>query len=196
MVKNTEGGSKHKNMARKYVNDKQTTHGKLRYSQNELEYYAHVTTNLGGGMCYVECVDGKKRLCIIRGKFKGRGKRDNVIAVGKWVLVGGRDFEAEKSGIGKDLEKCDLLEIYSDSDKERLKELKLSGFKSFLDRDNESQFRKPTVTDDIVFTNNTQETEYNEIVMPGSTGVSTVFAMEEGDNDGFMNDEFIDIDDI
>ena len=98
MVKNTKGGSGHKSQARKYETSGKQSNFKTRFSEDEFEYYAQVTAILGNGMCHVMCKDGKKRLCIIRGKFRGRGKRDNTISNGKWVLVGGRDFEAEKTG--------------------------------------------------------------------------------------------------
>jgi len=66
----------------------------------------------------VKCVDGVVRLCVIRGKFRGKGKRDNVLSMGSMVLVGMRDYESCK---GKDkLETCDLLEVYREADKTRL----------------------------------------------------------------------------
>ena len=80
-------------------------------------------------MCHANCIDGKIRLCIIRGKFRGRGKRENKIDAGSWILIGKRDWETEKpqtndSGMA-DLSvvvgKCDLLEVYNDYDIERLK---------------------------------------------------------------------------
>jgi hypothetical protein len=63
------------------------------------------------------CTDGKVRLCVIRNKFRGRDKRDNTISPNVWVLVGIRDWEAR---IGKP-QKCDLLEVYSDGDREKIK---------------------------------------------------------------------------
>jgi translation initiation factor IF-1 len=73
---------------------------------------------LGGSNCHVKCVDGVSRLCVIRGKFRGKGKRDNALSVGSMILVGMRDYESCK---GKDkLETCDLLEVYRESDKTRL----------------------------------------------------------------------------
>ena len=68
-------------------------------------------------------IDGKQRLGHIRGKFSGRGKRDNLVDIGKWVLIGLREWDINSSRGEKDkLQKCDLLEVYSDIDKERLKE--------------------------------------------------------------------------
>ena len=55
----------------------------------------------------------------MRNKFRGRGKRDNQISVGTWLLVGLRDFETVIEG---KIENCDLLEVYNDSEKERLQQ--------------------------------------------------------------------------
>ena len=70
-------------------------------------------------MCHVLCIDGKERLCHIRGKFRGRGKRDNLIGNNSWLLIGLRDWESEKDE--KKKQNCDLLEVYSPIDVDRLK---------------------------------------------------------------------------
>ena len=114
MVKNT-GGNKSKRQGRKYVNVPQQR--SVRYIQEEGEVYAVVTKLFGGSNCEVMCMDGNVRLCVIRNKFRGRDKRDNTIAPNVWVLVGIRDWEAR---IGKS-QKCDLLEVYSDADREKVK---------------------------------------------------------------------------
>jgi initiation factor 1A len=163
MVKNTKGGSGHKSQARKYETSGKQSNFKTRFSEDEFEYYAQVVAMLGNGMCHVICKDGKKRLCIIRGKFRGRGKRDNTLSNGKWVLVGGRDFEAEKTGEGKNLEKCDLLEVYSDLDKERLKAL--GGFNEFITRDNTFvAVSGGSSENDFEFSDNAGEDEYNSLM--------------------------------
>jgi translation initiation factor IF-1 len=118
MVKNVKGGSGHKSLARKGLGDNNKASNKLRISEDECEIYAQVTKLLGNGMCHVNCMDGQTRLCIIRGKFRGRGKRENKIDAGSWVLVGKRDWESEKKN---EIGKCDLLEVYNDMDVERLK---------------------------------------------------------------------------
>ena len=120
MVKNVKGGSSHKSQARKFAGDANSSkqHNKLRTIEEDGEIYAQITKNYGNGMCDALCIDNVTRLCIIRGKFRGRGKRDNTIRVGSWILAGKRDWESEKSG---EKQKCDLLEVYSDSDVERLK---------------------------------------------------------------------------
>lgn len=118
MVRNVTGGSKHKSQARKNVVPRGGASGALRVAQEEGECFAQVERMLGGSNCHVKCVDGVVRLCVIRGKFRGKGKRDNVLSMGSIVLVGTRDYESCK---GKDkLETCDLLEVYREADKIRL----------------------------------------------------------------------------
>ena len=124
MVKNTTGGSKAKGQARKFVNDKSKISRFLRVVQEDGEIYAKVEKLLGNGMCHVLCLDKVTRLCFIRGKFRGRGKKDNLLIPGTWILVGLREWENNSitsSTDGKPTQKCDLLEVYSDLDKERLK---------------------------------------------------------------------------
>jgi initiation factor 1A len=128
MVKNTKGGSGHKKFARKHTIGAKSN--KLRISEDEGEVYSIVTKMLGNGMFHCHCIDGILRLGHIRGKFSGRGKRDNMVEPGKWVLIGLREWDvpSEKSfkttvSKGKEkIQQCDLLEVYSDSDKQRLKE--------------------------------------------------------------------------
>jgi translation initiation factor 1A len=120
MVKNTTGGSKAKGQARKVGGGGQTH--KLRVSQDELEVYSVAVRAYGNAMFEVLGVDNIKRLCHIRGKFKGRGKRDNFISVGTYLLVGLREWESQDALIAqKKLPNCDLIVVYSDQDKDRLK---------------------------------------------------------------------------
>tara|TARA_B100000674_G_scaffold137938_2_gene107619 strand:+ start:2051 stop:2581 length:531 start_codon:yes stop_codon:yes gene_type:complete len=114
MVKNS-GGNKSKRQGRKYVNAPQQRN--VRYIKEEGEAYAVVTKLFGGSNCEVMCMDGQVRHCIIRNKFRGRDKRDNTITNNVWVLVGIREWETR---IGKP-QKCDLLEVYSQNDKEKIK---------------------------------------------------------------------------
>jgi initiation factor 1A len=116
MVKNLTGGNKSKGMARKNANGgKEKT---TRISEDEFEMYAIVEKYHGNKMCDVLCLDGESRLCHIRGKFSGKGKRDNTVAKNTWVLVGIRDYETIKDGKKPN---CDLLEVYNDKEKETLK---------------------------------------------------------------------------
>ena len=123
MVKN-KGGCKTKKQGRKFVN--QPTNKHLRVSKDPLEHYAVVTKMLGFGRCYVQCLDDVERLCIIRNKFRGRGKRDNLVGVGTWVLVGLREWELNKTDKKQN---CDLLEVYSEGEKNKLEKTESVDFK-------------------------------------------------------------------
>ena len=181
MVKNKTGGNKHKSMARKsFVTN--SYNASLRKSESEDEVYALVVKILGGAMCQVNCLEKGSivtRLCIIRNKFRGKSKRDNTIGINTPVLVGIRSWETLKEGKA---EKCDLLEVYSESNYERLKTsvnenwnllkpLKLN------EDDNDAN-------NDIVFTNNIINSELEEEIN------------NKTENDIFTIDEEIDIDDI
>ena len=117
-----------KHLARKHVNGASQQANKfLRVSLCKEEVYAYVIRILGNSMCMVKCVDGYDRLCHIRGKFTGRSKRENALAQGTWVLIGLRQWDADKeftrtsSKTDKKVQKCDLLEIYSASEREKLR---------------------------------------------------------------------------
>jgi translation initiation factor IF-1 len=116
MVKNDAGGNKGKGVARKHVNASKCGGSKqLRVATDEAERYAVVSKMLGNGMCYVRLLSGGNAdmLCIIRNKFKGRGKRDNILDSGSWVLVGMREWASKQ-------DTCDLLEVYNDGERDRL----------------------------------------------------------------------------
>ena len=110
MVKNTTGGSKHKGMARKLVNA--PVSNKIRYSEDEDECYAKVTKMLGNGMCHVDLLHKdvmyNSVVCHIRGKFRSRNKKSNLVTIGSTVLVGIRSWTSK-------IDACDLLCIYNDS---------------------------------------------------------------------------------
>ena len=74
----------------------------------------------------VICDDGKERRCIIRGKFTGRNKRDNMLDCGTYILVGLREWTVEdiatvdKSN-NKNVRYCDLLEVYNSMERDILR---------------------------------------------------------------------------
>lgn len=115
MVKNNTGGNKSKKIARKFSAPQADKN--IRLSESEEEIYASVIKLLGNGMFHALDTDNKERLCIMRQKFKGRGKRDNTVSVGSWVLIGIRIWE----GASCSKPKCDLLEVYNDVEKAKLK---------------------------------------------------------------------------
>lgn len=202
MVKNTKGGSGHKGQARKFVvpsSSKQIV--KTRVALEDGELYAQVTKMLGNGMCHVLCQDNKTRLCFIRGKFRGRGKRDNMISNGKWILIGLRDYESEKAN-GK-LDNCDLLDVYTDQDKERLKnQVQTVNWTQFIlnDRSNTNTNDGDTIDDGFDFTDE-KEDEYKKIMeMDISTKKINLNLKKDDDEDDDIvfveRDDEINIDDI
>jgi len=184
MVKNVKGGSGHKSQARKFVEPAKQFAVKTRIVKEDGEMYAQVTKLLGNGMCTVLCEDNKNRLCIIRGKFRGRGRRDNLLSNGKWIMVGIREYESEKAG---KLDNCDLLEVYSDLDKERLKAQPGVDWKKFVENDNINSFTDSTQCA-IEFTD-AKEEDYSQIMEESSDLPVLVI------NDSGVEEE-IDVDDI
>lgn len=148
MVKNSKGGKNSKRIARKHVID--LTQRIVRYVKEEGEMYAVVSKHFGG-QCEVVTSDGETRLCIVRGKFKGRQRRDNNIGLGTWVMVGIRDWEVR--GDGKT--KCDLLYVYSDLDKDDIRQNSGINLRE-LDKVN-TDINGVVVDDDVVFKEDNSE---------------------------------------
>lgn len=170
MVKNTTGGSKHKGMARKLVNA--PVSNKIRYSEDEDECYAKVTKMLGNGMCHVDLLHKdvmyNNVVCHIRGKFRSRNKKSNLVTIGSTVLVGIRSWTSK-------IDACDLLCIYNDSQVPSLN-LPNSLFQSY----NQSSL---PIDNDISFDNSS----FNNQLIHTSTSQPSI---------SFDNDNDIDLDDI
>lgn len=185
MVKNF-GGNRGKKIARKHVSTN-NFNAKLRLSEDDDEVYACVSKMLGNGMCHVNCLDAngtaKQRLCIIRNKFRGRGKRDNQVAVGAYVLVGIRSWETSKSS----LEKCDLVEVYNRSETDRLKSQVDKNWSSI--HVNNVADGEPSDSMDDSFVFQEENTELKEELE------ETMLATNEKETEYLVGDE-IDIDDI
>ena len=183
MVKNTTGGNKAKGQARKL-----TTHpvsSRLRLAREEGELYGKVKSMLGNGMCEVMCDDGKPRLCFIRGKFKGRGKRDNFMTRDSFILVGKREWEDDEAKVIKGktkLPNCDLLEVYKDGDIERIKTSVKIDWSLFVE-----EKKSASAAEEVEFKENVDEDEHREIMGNYEEGRSGIIN---------INDEEIDVDDI
>ena len=184
MVKNS-GGNKGKKVARKHISGN-SFNAKLRFAEEDEERYACVTKLLGNGMCNVNCLDGtnsKQRLCIIRNKFRGRGKRDNTVAIGTYVLVGVREWESSKSN---SLEKCDLIEVSNSNEAQKLK----------------SQVDKPWELIHVSTIIHVKREEKDEMFAFGNENTELKEEIEqsvlttETESDTFFCDEILDIDDI
>ena len=111
MVKNISGGKRAKAVGRKH---EVSAPSRLRTAEDPAELYAIVTKMWGNGLVQVTCSDGVSRQCVIRQKFRGRRARDNRVILGSGLLVGLREFETHQ-------DKCDLLEVYTESDVARLR---------------------------------------------------------------------------
>jgi len=124
MVKNSTGGNKSKKQARKTAIQNHQPAKEIRKAKEEGEMYAAVSKMFGGKECEVMCLDHKVRRCVMRSKFMFRGKAENNLSVGTMILVGLRDWEVRHTGS----ERCDLLEVYSQSEKECLKQYESCDF--------------------------------------------------------------------
>jgi translation initiation factor IF-1 len=186
MVKNTHGGSGHKGQARKNViHGKQSSNTRLRNPDDD-EMYAQVLNILGGSTCLVICQDNVERLCVIRGKFRGRGKRDNTLNRGAWILVALRTW-AGTTAKGK--EQCDLLELYSEIDKKKLQAMETQiNWSKFLSNDATNAFNTVQTDEQAGFEFSDERTdEYSDLMNSG--GQKMVL-------DDFKEEEEINVDDI
>jgi translation initiation factor IF-1 len=163
MVYNVGGGNKSKGLARKFVVQSHAIGNSktVRVAKEIGEQYAVVQKHLGNCMCMVVCSDGYRRLCIIRKKFTGRRKTDNNISSGSVVLIGLRDYSSSSSSSsssinesvsGKDTKRCDLLYVYSDQEKEKLRKLcDLSKLSSSLEDSSQRNASAEHEPEDIMF---------------------------------------------
>jgi len=168
MVKNVSGGNKSKGFARKSYAKKD--YG-LRVSQENDEVYAQVTKMLGGAACHVITLDEVKMLCHIRGKFRGRGKRDNFIGIGTWLLVGKREWEKEP--LNDKLLNCDIIEVYNESDKLRLKNNLINiNWSLFTNNDTNNFGSKELITEEGFTFADEKTQEYQELIESQITAAS------------------------
>ena len=110
--RNTTGGSAHKGLARKFIHSNLSSNLALRLPENPGEHFAIVSKMLGDGKCrvHVSLDNGSiiELLCHIRGKFRGRNKKHNIVSSSSILLVGLRDWESN-------LANCDLIHIFDNS---------------------------------------------------------------------------------
>jgi len=189
MVKNAHGGNKSKGFARKNMVKKD--HG-LRVACEEGEVYAQAVKVLGGSIASAIDIDGNPLKAHIRGKFRGRGKRDNFIGPNTWMLVGLHTWEGEK--LDKSAARnCDILEVYNDTDKSRLMNSVTSvDWRKFVANDAKSINSASNASEDdmgVIFADAASQ-EYEELI--------AAQAAAKGSTTGLLLDdeEEIDIDDI
>jgi initiation factor 1A len=202
MVKNTTGGNKSKGKASKSFAKPTNTFLRLSHDEDN-ELYAQVIRPLGNGMCHVQCIkDGATRLCHIRGKFRGRGKGDNIVKNGSWLLVGLREWERASTD-AKKFQNCDLLEVYTDVEKEKLRtSVKINWSLFNTDKDETDKTKIASDADYIVFADDKTD-EYEKLIsapvrqkdaddnIPGFVDFNQVVENKKDDED-----DIIDIDDI
>ena len=153
----------------------------LRKAREAGELYATVIKIYGGGRCEVGASDGKRYICIIRNKFRGRGKRDNLIRPGVFALVGVREWERPK----KDkLNTTDLLCVYTETDVKQLD--RLFPEEMAVVRSSDPNYVEKAVTSDAVFEFAEEEEDEVDGALPVET--RTAGATIEGPE--------IDVDDI
>ena len=184
MVKNKNGGSKHKKLARKKVVNN-TIRRKLRKAVEEGEMYACVVAVHGGGHALIRCADKKERTLVIRGKFRGRNKRGNFIKANSIVLVALRSISMGEVVEKRKKEKADLIYVYDDNDIEELKQIK--DVYDIL-----SNETKEKVDDDIFDRTGTDEHTENQILKSLDNKTST----DNKEENSKLDDVDFDWDDI
>jgi hypothetical protein len=119
MVQNKKGGSGGKKVARKNVGGGNASSQDVRRITDPGEMYAVVSKIYSNRRCDVIGTDGNTYNCNVRGKFL-KGRRGNAsMAVGVWLMVGFYEWEVRSDGS----KNCDLLEIYTAVEKDKLRQL-------------------------------------------------------------------------
>jgi hypothetical protein len=179
MVKNCTGGNKSKGFARKNLVKRDNV---LRVAQEEGEIYAQSVKVMGGNIVSVIDIEGNPLRGHIRGKFRGRGKRDNFICPNTWLLVGIHDWGSDKNSGD-----CDILEVYNDTDKNRLKNSVTSvDWNRFILNDTKSIGNEHEKDESgLVFADEATQ-EYEELIAAQALGKTLIID----------NGEAIDVDDI
>lgn len=182
MVNNKHGG-KHKHLARKHNSEYAEKRVHARLKTDIMEHYGYVKTILGNGHFDVLCDDEVVRRGRIPGAFKKK-KRDNYLAINGFVLIGKYEFETKVKGR---IEKCDLLETYSDADMRIIIEHSKSDddLRSFFSK------KEKQITDDcdVIFA----ETTDDDIVLAAAAAAASASAGASAT--AFVSDE-IDFNDI
>jgi|LauGreDrversion4_2_1035121.scaffolds.fasta_scaffold04596_7 hypothetical protein len=202
MTKNKFGGNKHKSQARKFINGDSNKINRLRIVEEDGEFYAQVNKILGGAFCEVQSLKGIPYLCNIGGKFRGKNKSSNRLSKGTWVLVGERTFETTKEG---KLPKCDLLEVYSENEKERLKnEEEHINWSIFITNDLNNSNLTMEDNDGTYEFSNQNQSNYSELLQKieqeskigGAQNIVLSLSSKNNDNSSNNSDEEFNIDDI
>lgn len=177
MVKNSTGGNKAKGFARKNLVKRDTA---LRTANEEGEIYAQAVKVMGGNIASAIDINGLPLRAHIRGKFRGRGKRDNFIEPGTWLLVGLHSWETDKTNAKSgEIRNCDILEVYTEADKNRLKNNITSvDWTKFIANDNKTFDKKEDSDEVIQFTDEATQ-EYQQLIQQTATSNSNNLIMKD-----------------
>uniref|UniRef100_A0A6C0I4E3 S1-like domain-containing protein n=1 Tax=viral metagenome TaxID=1070528 RepID=A0A6C0I4E3_9ZZZZ len=190
MVRNTQGGTGTKGLARKHQETGKSQR-RLRVSEDPDELYAFIEKIYGNGMCEVVANDGTKYMGHIRGKMRGKNKRNNFVEPFCVVLVGLRSWESESSGKKRN---CDVITIYNDNEVQQLQQIPNVSIDTIVSQIISKKSNQTTNTnggkdDGYVFDRgNSSGEEEDYSGMPASNGQLEEFKMNDG--------EQVDIDDI
>lgn len=192
MVKNS-GGNKCKKFGRKFMSA--PVNRNLRLVKDDDEQYACVTKMLGNNSCHVVDINNKQRYCVIRNKFSGRNKRNNMLRIGAWVMVGIRSW----AGVNKTFHEhdCDILEVYTDGEMSQLRDKVNVEWKVFDKYANIANSLSggtdavPIDNDEFVFTTDEVDEELEDNIKKEASEVTRSQA-----NSSFMDDVEFNIDDI
>ena len=167
---NNKGGKKYKRN-KNQVQENKTTRLK---DVNQSQEYAQITKCLGNCRFEVLCFDGKKRMAIMCGKMRKRV----FVNAKEIVLVSLRDWQDSK---------CDIIDKYSASDVQKLKQKNLIPKSIKLEEKND-------LDDEIMDDNLGFVFDYS---MPNEDSLSDKSSSEEESDDSDSDDPSkIDIDDI
>ena len=128
---------------------------------------------------------------------KRGGKRDNMVEAGKWVLIGLREWDISPTAMASKSDKiqqCDLLEVFNDADKSRLKDTVEEDW-HLLDGNDPTKHRSdvPIDASDIVFTTS-KDLERQQLMAEMDSSIVEKIVFKIGEEEG--DEEDVDVGDI
>ena len=168
MVRNTVGGSKTKSFARK--NFYPSSH--IPTPHPPYEFYAHVSKLFGNSMCQIitHSSPSLTLTCHIRGKFRARKKKHNLLILNSNIIIGVRTWE-------NPYKNCDLIAVLDTFEDSAIATSAGGGSST------------GNALDNFAFSNDEIHEQDPEDLMPGSTTATTATIGNDLDED-------FDIDDI
>ena len=177
MVKNTNGGSRAKAVARKHT---RLHDHRIILPSNPLEIIVCVTKMFGNGMCQVVDDLNNTYIAHIRNKFRGKQKRHNMISVSTIVMVGLREWE-------KPYKNCDIMEIYSEDTVSQIKQNPSISISNVLSMHHTGASKDSELVEDVEFMNEEMNEDEEPIDCVQNKTVLNCYDSELGE---------IDIDDV